>query len=146
MVVKNTWIACRVATFDDGLLSVRASKLVKATFFLEELLKKAKAVSCCITKHQQEKYLAIPEYNFQDFTNLYNVWTDHLSNHKEGRMVCHYKDYRLIVKPVTIFHYETELARLLGVAEQTFLGKRYFGAAKRPMKNLKDLYLFHTSG
>jgi hypothetical protein len=60
MVVKNNWIAWRVATFYDGLLSVRASKLVKATFLLEELQKKPRlflATSLSINKKSTWPFL-----------------------------------------------------------------------------------------
>jgi hypothetical protein len=37
-----------------------------------------------------------------------------------------------------------KFARSFGVTEETFLGKTYFGVAKRPLNNLKDLYLSNT--
>ena len=130
MVMKNEWKAWRVATFDDGLIVCEGIKRSQSYFLSWKSFKETKAVSCCITQHQQQKHLAISEYKFQDLSNLYNVWTNHLSYHKERRTVCRSKDNHLVVKLVTIFQYGTEVRKIVRCHRRDFSWKNVLWCCK----------------
>lgn len=146
MVMQDKRKTSVVSTFDEWLVVTKGLVADQSDGVGWNRLKKSKFIPGGFTKKHQKHDCVLPHDNFEDLSNLKDIFAEHFCDHNESSFVQGSSDHNLITQQVTRLQHGGGLQNVSRCRRRAFPRKYVDRFAEQPMETPeKKVHLRHYS-